>query len=81
MKKITLILIAIVTLTGCYKEPVSTETKANGFQVEFLFEKDGINVYRFRDGGRAHYFTTRGETISTQSDGKHTRDELITNYE
>ena len=58
-------------LSGCYKDSQSTETLGKGFQVEFLFEKDGIKVYRFQDGG-IHYFTSRGETMTTQSSGKTT---------
>ena len=49
----------------------------NGFEVQFLFEKDGIKVYRFSDGGRFHYFTSKGETISTQQQGKNSRQENI----
>lgn len=50
-------------LSGCIKESQSSETLGKDFQVEFLFEKDGIKVYRFMDGGNYHYFTSRGETI------------------
>jgi hypothetical protein len=78
MKKLFGIGIAMMLLvTSCYKAPQSTETIGNGFQVEFLFEKDGIKVYRFSDGGHSHYFTSTGETISLQSNGKSTRDENI----
>ena len=77
MKKILGLLLAGVLLTGCYKDPQSSTTEGNGFQVEFLFEKDGIKVYRFSDGGRQHYFTTTGETISPQHSGKNNYDENI----
>jgi hypothetical protein len=53
-----------------YKPAQSTSTEGNGFAVEYLFTKDSIKVYRFKDGNRAHYFTTRGETITTQTSGK-----------
>lgn len=64
-------------VTSCLKDPQSMTTVGNGFKVEFLFEKDGIKMYRFLDGGRHHYFTSTGETISSQSDGKNTVDENI----
>jgi hypothetical protein len=77
MKKLILIIVVGLMSVGCVKDPQSSETVGNGFQVGFLFEKDGIKVYRFYDGGRFHYFTSKGETISVQSDGKTTRDENI----
>ena len=76
MKKLVILGIAATLLSSCYKESISTE-KVGDFQVEFLFEKDGIKVYRFSDGGRAHYFTNRGETITTHSENKSHRDENI----
>jgi hypothetical protein len=76
MKKIFVLLLVVGFLTGCYKDPQSRETIGKGFEVEFLFEKDGIKVYRFFDG-HYHYFTSKGETISTISDGKASRDENI----
>ncbi len=79
MRKILGLLLAGVLLTGCYKESQSSTTEGNGFQVEFLFEKDGIKMYRFFDGGRQHYFTTTGETISTQHSGKNEYEENIEN--
>lgn len=53
-----------------YKPAQSTSTEGNGFAVEYLFTKDSVKVYRFQDGHRTHYFTTRGETITTQTAGK-----------
>ncbi len=70
MKKIIAIAIVALTFTSCYKDPQSTTQTGNGFEVEFLFEHDGVKVYRFRDGGNTHYFTSNGETMSTKSSGK-----------
>jgi len=79
MKKIILLFAVAVLATSCmeFKQPQSTSTEGNGFSVEYLFTKDSVKVYRFRDGGRTHYFTTRGETITTQKSGKTKRDENI----
>ena len=79
MKKLLLTAIIIATMTGCFNEPQSIELtgKDNKFQVEFLFEKDGIKMYRFMDGSHYHYFTSNGQTISTQTSGKTTYEEII----
>lgn len=76
MKKILGLVLAGVLLTGCYKDSQSSTTEGKGFNVEFLFEKDGVKVYRFHDG-RYHYFTTSGETMTTQHSGKTDYDENI----
>ncbi len=77
MKKLLIVL--LLGLTGCYNEPQSIEHtgKDDKFEVEYLFEKDGIKVYRFYDGGNAHYFTTGGETMTEQQSGKTSYEERI----
>jgi hypothetical protein len=77
MKKLLLAALTIGLLGGCYKDPQSTKIEGNGVKVEFLFEHDGIKVYRFCDGGHVHYFTNRGETVTTQTEGKTTYEETI----
>ena len=76
MKKILAIWIAFITLGAilfgaCTNEPMSKERlgKDDGFEVEYLFEKDGVKMYRFYDGMHYHYFTSRSETITTQTSG------------
>lgn len=51
-------------VTACEKTPVSTSRTDNReISVDLLFEKDGVKVYRFMDGGRAIYYTdARGRT-------------------
>jgi len=87
MKKTLAIYIVLIGLGAmlfgaCSNDPMSKERlgKDDGFEVEYLFEKDGIKVYRFYDNGRTHYFTTGGETISTQTAGKQTYSENINNF-
>jgi len=74
MKKLLLLSIAILFIS-CKKESESKVYlgKNKDFEIEFLFEINGIKMYRFRDNGRTHYFTNKGETINTQnySNGKH----------
>ena len=67
----------MIGLSGCLNESQTSENLGNGFEVEYLFEKDGIKVYRFRDGGRTHYFTSNGETITNKKSGKTTVQENI----
>jgi hypothetical protein len=62
MKKILLLLI-IVSILSCKGKAIE-QTSNGDFEVEYLFEKDGVKVYRFWDGGSVHYFTNKGETIS-----------------
>ena len=87
MKKTLAIYIVLIGLGAmlfgaCTNEPMSKERlgKDDGFEVEYLFEKDGVKVYRFYDNGHTHYFTTGGETISTQTAGKQTYSENINNF-
>ena len=67
---ITIFFWILVAFAACTKSPQSTVTKGNDIQVEFMFEQDSVKVYRFMDNGYYHYFTTRGETMTTQSAGK-----------
>jgi hypothetical protein len=79
MKKILLIAIVALGLGSCMSEGITRESTNNDdFKVTYLFEKDGIKVYRFEDGISYHYFTTRGETITTQKSGKSYKQENIT---
>ena len=73
------LILGMVMLSGCFKEPQSIERTGKDFefQVEFLFEKDGVKMYRFFDGGHSHYFTTSGETMTQQTSGKTSYEECI----
>ena len=70
MKKLIFAFGIFLFLTSCVKDAQSSTYEGRGIEVEFLFEKDSVKVYRFRDNGNYHYFTTRGETMTTQSSGK-----------
>jgi hypothetical protein len=79
---IAFIMVGAILFGACINEPMSTERlgKDDGFEVEYLFEKDGVKMYRFWAYGHYHYFTTKGETISTQTAGKTTYSENIKSY-
>jgi len=66
---VTVFFFFLVLFTACEKQAQSSAIKGNNIEVEFLFEQDSVKVYRFYDGSY-HYFTTRGETMSTKSAGK-----------
>lgn len=63
-------IVVAIAATSCYREAQSSEITSNDIKVEFLFEKDNVKMYRFFDGGRYHYFTSKGETIVTQHAGE-----------
>jgi len=71
MKKIIGLLFFSITLVSCHGDGIEkSKTNNNEYDVTYLFEKDGIKVYRFYDGIHFHYFTSRGETMTTQQSGK-----------
>jgi hypothetical protein len=73
---LTIFFFVLVVFTACEKQAQSSTIKGNNIEVEFLFEQDSVKVYRFYDGGY-HYFTTRGETMTTQRKGKTSYQENI----
>jgi hypothetical protein len=78
MKKILFLGLTIISLSSCMGDGIEVSSTNNDeYHVTYLFEKDGIKVYRFSDGMREHYFTTGGQTISTQQSGKTHYDETI----
>lgn len=66
---VILIAILAIMMTSCKKVAVSSSTEGNQVQVDLIFVKDDVKMYRFEDNGRYHYFTSRGETMTTQSEG------------
>lgn len=61
MKKIILLLVLVssLMLTACEKAgtPLQTNGAKHEFDVQLLFEVDGVKVYRFFDLGEYIYFT------------------------
>ena len=59
MKKLLLVFLALICVS-CAKEGtyVPSENAKADFNIEFLFECDGVKMYRFYDRGRYRYFTT-----------------------
>lgn len=78
MKKILILVSIILTLSSCKGDGIeNTQTNNDEYNVTYLFEKDGIKVYRFWDGMETHYFTSRGETMTTQGTSKSHHEENI----
>lgn len=75
MKKLFM-LAAMLALIGCEKAS-EVQVQSGEFNVERLFTVDGCTAYRFRDSGRAVYYTNcQGSTQSTYSEGKHTKERV-----
>ena len=72
MKKLLLVFLTLVCVS-CTKEGtyVPSENAKADFNIEFLFECDGVKIYRFYDKGRTRYFATGNGrmTDSAQSHG------------
>lgn len=61
-------MLLMVLLCACEKKGIKTErTNNDAFHVTLLFEHEGIKVFRFFDGSRFHYFTSKGECIAQQT--------------
>ena len=75
MKKFTLVLalISSIILSSCEKAgtPAQTDGAKHDFDVQFLFETDGVKVYRFWDAGEYIYFTNCNGTTSYNTSGKY----------
>jgi hypothetical protein len=64
----------VVFITSCAGEAKESVTDGD-FTIELLFEKDGCNMYRFRDKGRYIYWSNcQGNTqYNFKSNGKNGR--------
>jgi hypothetical protein len=61
-------IVAILILTRFYSQPIEKEATNNSdYSVSYLFEKDGIKVYRFYDRGEYVYFTSEGNVTNTNT--------------
>ena len=79
MTSITIIAV-IASMTGCEKAP-EEQVQSGEFNVERLFTVDGCTAYRFRDSGRAIYYTNcHGGTNSEYKSGKNTNRETTQTY-
>jgi surface polysaccharide O-acyltransferase-like enzyme len=75
--KLLLLLLISITFVSCYGDGIEKlKTNNDDYSVTYLFEKDGIKVYRFYDGLHYHYFTSQGETITTQRTGSSKNENL-----
>ena len=79
------LLLAVVFLSSCTGN--AKESIQDGdFKIDFLFEKDGCKVYRFKDGGRYIYWSNCSGNMqsnhyeSTGKSGRTVRMESFTNY-
>ena len=52
-----------------YEKPSNNDT----YTIDYLFQHDGVKVYRFWDRGNYVYFTTRGDATSIHGDSTQQR--------
>ena len=68
----TFILFFCITgLASCYAGiPLKSGKSENNqtYEISYLFEHDGVKVYRFTDRGNDVYFTTKGDVTSIKND-------------
>ena len=82
MKKI--IILGCLFLFSCVEKAQEITIDGN-FQLEFLFEKDGCKIYRFKDGYRYIYWSNcKGKIQADYETGGKTKtkykEETITSY-
>ncbi len=68
MKKV-LIVLAFLVLSSCAKEGLNVRIEQPGsdnFEVKFLFQVDGVKIYRFFDFGNYRYFSTGRGSFQSQ---------------
>lgn len=73
MKHIGLFFACIVLLASCAKDgiPVSVfQPGKDDFNVTFLFESNGLRVYRFYDAGEYRYFAIGAGRFLPQEQGR-----------
>lgn len=70
MKKLLIIIagsVSVLGLASCtLSRPIATAPTENNrtYKVDYLFEHDGVKVYRFWDYGGYVYFTSRGDGVT-----------------
>jgi hypothetical protein len=67
-----LLFLCAITFFSCGITGIPLQSKApqnnNSYTISYLFEHDGVKVYRFYDMGNYVYFTTKGEVTSIKND-------------
>ena len=74
--RMSMILFVITGISACYMGiPLQEGKSANNktYDISYLFEHDGVKVYRFYDRGNYVYFTTKGDVTSIQTDSTEKR--------
>lgn len=65
---IGLLFLCTMTFSSCGIAGIPIQNKApqnnDSYTISYLFEHDGVKVYRFYDMGNYVYFTTKGEVTS-----------------
>lgn len=69
---IGLLFLCTMKFSSCGIAGIPIQNKApqnnDSYTISYLFEHDGVKVYRFYDMGNYVYFTTKGEVTSIKND-------------
>lgn len=72
LTKLFILLIIMAGISSCYPPSIPLKQgKAENnetYNISYLFEHDGVKVYRFTDRGNYVYFTTKGDVTSIKND-------------
>lgn len=72
LTKLFILLIIMAGISSCYPPSIPLKQgKAENnetYKISYLFEHDGVKVYRFTDRGNDVYFTTKGDVTSIKND-------------
>jgi hypothetical protein len=65
---VVVIILGVLAFINPRDQPIEKEATNNSdYSVSYLFEKDGIKVYRFYDRGEYVYFTSEGNVTNTNT--------------
>jgi hypothetical protein len=68
MKRLFILVVIVLLFAGCAKRGEYVHFMANdNFEVNLIFEVDGVKVYRFKDAGHYHYFAVRNTSAMLES--------------
>lgn len=69
MKSIFFVMIAVLAVAGCKKEPEYSSPAGRDFVVDKLFTHESCTMYRFSDGGNLKYFAKcNGDSVTTRTE-------------
>ena len=77
--KVLIIIIAVLFLGACAKDPESTKRVGIAFQVDKLFTHEDCTLYRFSDMGYPRYYAKceKEATVSWETGGRNNQRDVV----